>query len=382
MRAVGTDSGTKSMDLLGFDDESGEVFLDKAIPREEITEDPNIVIQELEKVQEKFGKLDCVVASSGYGIPLKKARNATEEEINLATFVTERDVERRLKIIGLREMMKAMTKVEDLNIYFTPGVIQLPTLPEHRKANKVDLGTSDKVYTSALAIKDQSDRLDIDPSGTSLIALEIGFAYTSAMGIEDGQIVDAMAGTAGFPGYMGLGFMDSEIAYALGNTHKNLSKMSIFQGGAAYVAGMDPLTTDIEEFVEKGRSESEEKRGYDLILESIVKDISTLLSTVKPEEISLSGRFTRASKFVEDLKNELDELFEKMELSPRIVNLQHRGEACKEAAEGAAVVANGIAGGKYEDLVENMKIRESSGSIFDHLYLTDEYIEKLETFKK
>lgn len=381
VRAVGTDSGTKSMDLLGFDDESGEIFLDRAISRERITEDPNIVIDELEEVQDEFGKLDCIVASSGYGIPLKKAQDTEEEEVNLATFVTERDVERRLKIIGLRELMMAMREAEDLDIFFTPGAVQLPTVPEHRKTNKVDLGTSDKVYTAALAIKDQADRLNIAPDETSLIALEIGFAYTSAMAIKDGRIVDAMAGTAGFPGYMGLGFMDSEIAYALGNTSDDLSKMSIFQGGASYVAGMDPLEADIEEFVEKGRSDDGEGRGHELMLEAIVKDVSTLLPTITPEEISLSGRFTRIPEFLEDLRCELENFFDGMGLSPEIVDLQHRGKTCKEAAEGAAIVANGIAGGRYEDLVETMRIKESSGSIFDHLYLPEEYIENLDAFK-
>ncbi|KXA96679.1 hypothetical protein AKJ37_04685 [candidate division MSBL1 archaeon SCGC-AAA259I09] len=380
--AVGTDSGTKSMDIFGFDDQTGGVIVDRAIPRDEVTKNPEVVIEELRRVQEKFGELDCIVASSGYGVPLKKAEDAAVEEVNLATFITKKDLERRLKIVGLRELMMTMRKANDLNIYFSPGVVQLPTVPEYRKANKIDLGTSDKVYTAALAVKDQSERLNLDYRETSLIAVEIGFAYTSAMAIEQGRITDATAGTAGFPGYMGLGHMDSELSYALGNTNEDLSKMSIFQGGAAYVAGMDPLQTSTEEFVKRGKTEERRGKGYNLMLESIAKDITSLLPTIIPREIILSGRFTKIPGFMNDLTKKLEKLFKNLGQTTELVNLKTRGETCKEAAEGAAIVANGIAGGKHEDLAENMRIKESSGSIFDHLYLTDKYIEKLETFKR
>ncbi|KXA91166.1 hypothetical protein AKJ57_02160 [candidate division MSBL1 archaeon SCGC-AAA259A05] len=378
VKAVGTDSGTKSMDLFGFDGESEEIFLDKAISREEITENPNLVIDELEKVQERQGRIDCIVASSGYGIPLKKARNASAEEVRLATFVTENDLKRRLKIVGLRELMMEMRKTDDLNIYFTPGVVQLPTVPEHRKANKIDLGTSDKVYTVILAIKDQSERLGIDYEETSLVAVEVGFAYTSALAVENGQIVDAMAGTAGFPGYLGLGFMDSELAYALGNTCENLSKDSIFQGGSAYVSGLNPYEVEIGEFVESG-GEGGGNVGYEMMLEAILKDVVSLFPATKPREIILSGRFTGLPKFVEDVRKKFQEFFEDVGWGPAIVNLRHRGEECKEAAEGAALMANGIAGGKYKKIVENMRVEESRGKIFDHVHLAEGYRRKLDS---
>ncbi|KXA90049.1 hypothetical protein AKJ61_01585 [candidate division MSBL1 archaeon SCGC-AAA259B11] len=382
VKAVGTDSGTKSMDLFGFDDKSEEIFLDESIPRDRITKNPEIVVEKLDEVQEEHGRLDCIAASSGYGVPCKRARDTSIEEINLATFMTQKDLERRLKIVGLRELMMVMRRADELDVYFTPGVIQLPTVPQHRKANKIDLGTSDKVYTAALAVKDRAERHSIDCSGTDLIAVEIGFAYTSAMAVERGQIVDGMAGTAGFPGYMGLGFMDSELSYALGNTHKELSKTSIFQGGSAHVAGLDPLKTEIEEFVRLSERDERVRRGYEMMLEAVAKDVASLLPAVKPREIALSGRFTRIPKFMRDVRVKLGNLFREDERAPEIVTLQPTGKVCKEAAEGAAVIANGIAGGKHEKIVETMKIRESRGSIFDHLYLGERCAEKLETFKE
>lgn len=343
--------------------------MDDAIPREEITEEPALVLQRLREIQREHGKIDAIVASSGYGVPLKSATEATDADIALATFITKKDVERRLKIVGLRELMLQMREARDLNLYFTPGVIHLPTVPAHRKANRIDLGTSDKVYTAALAIKDHAKRYGIGFGETSLIVVEIGFSYTSAMAVRDGKIIDAMAGTAGFPGYMGMGFMDSELAYAYANSIEDFSKAMLFQGGAAHVAGLDPLAVEPEEFVKMAKKNWKLRAGYDLMLESIVKDVSSLLPSVKPKEVILSGRFCRIKDFLEDLRERLQGFLVSIGLDLKVLKLKQMGKVSKEAAEGSSLIANGLAGGKYEALVETMKIKESGGTIFDHVHV-------------
>ena len=42
----------------------------------------------------------------------------------------------------------------------------------------------------------------------------------------------------------------------------------------------------------------------------------------------------------------------------------------KEAAWGAALIADGLAGGRYRELVEAMRLREAQGTVLDQLYLT------------
>ncbi|HUK86008.1 MAG TPA: DUF1464 family protein [Candidatus Acidoferrum sp.] len=381
VKAIGIDSGTKTMDIFGFDDKDGSIIIDVAIPRDQITEGSKGVLEKLREAQNRVGKIDAIVGPSGYGMQLKRAKEATDEEIAEATFVTEADVKRRLRIIGLRELMIWLRKADDLNTYCTQGVIHLKTVPRYRKVNKIDMGTSDKVLSVVLAVKDQAERLQIPYDQTSFILLEVGFGYTSAMAVQNGQIVDAMAGTAGFPSFLGMGFLDSEVAYAVANVTKDFSKQLLFAGGVASFAEIDP-SEPLEEFAKNAKTNSQAKEGYTLMLESITKDVSSLLPSVKPKEIILSGRFTRIPEFLAAMKEELSCFFERTGLKVHISVLEGKAAVTKQAAEGAAVFANGLAGGKYKQLVNAMRLRESEGTVFSNICLGKDIAEGLKVFKK
>src|ERR1700747_2256761 len=77
-RVVGIDPGTVSIDLWGLDD--GPVFLDHSWPTAEALADPARFIARLEAA----GPLDLVAGPSGYGLPLTRARDATDEDLRLA----------------------------------------------------------------------------------------------------------------------------------------------------------------------------------------------------------------------------------------------------------------------------------------------------------
>ncbi len=376
--AVGVDPGTRSMDIFGFDDETGEVIIDLAIPRVEVTKDPQIV---LDAIREIDRDIDAIIGPSGYGLPMVKASEATDAKINAATFITKADAEKRLNIVGLRELMFLMKK-SSLNIWFSPGVIHLPTVPEHRKVNRIDMGTADKVFTAVSGIKDQAERYDIDYSRTSFIILEIGFGYTAALGVVKGKIVDGVGGTTGGLGYMGMGGMDGELAYALANTIHDFSKLMFFTGGAVSVSLIDPHKVSIEEFIGLARGSEQNptvKLAYSAMLESIIKDAYLLLSSVrKPKELLLSGRFTRIDAFVQDVTSILQDHLGELGINAEIRTLKRTGGTVKEAAEGAAIIANGIAGGRYERLIENMELRKSSGGVFSHIYLDTAVKERIE----
>jgi len=211
--------------------------------------------------------------------------------------------------------------------------------------------------------------------------VEIGFAYTSAMAVKNGQIVDAIAGTAGFPSFMGMGFLDGELVYGLANTVEDFSKLMLFAGGAAAVAGID-TTKPIEKFIEGAKTSGKIRAGLDLMLESVVKDVASLLPSVEPKEIMLSGRFSSVPEFYSMVENRLAAFLSRLGSKIDVVKIQGNARVAKGAAEGAAIIANGIAHGKYEPIVDVMKIRESKGGIFDRLYLDEKTKKQLDVFKK
>ena len=159
-----------------------------------------------------------------------------------------------------------------------------------------------------------------------------------------------------FPHILGMGFLDSEVAYALANTVKDFSKLMLFTGGCASVAGID-TSKPLEEFVNLAKSNKEVKAGYDLMMESIVKDVASLLPSIKPKEVMLSGRFVNMPEFLDAVKFRLQDFFSEIGSNVDVVRFQGDAKLSKQAAEGAAVFANGIAHGKFEEIIRVMKLK-------------------------
>src|SRR5439155_689004 len=154
----------------------------------------------------------------------------------------------------------------------TPGVIHLTSVPEHRKVNRVDMGTADKVCVAALAIAAQVERSSRPLDKVSLVLLELGGAFTAAIAVAGGKIVDGAGGSAGPLGFRAAGALDGEVAYLAGAV-------------------------------------------------------------------------------------------------PKAMLLQGFARVAKEGAQGAALVADGLAGGRHRQLVETMAIRAARGTVLDHLYV-------------
>ena len=56
VRAIGIDSGTKTMDIYGFDDQDGSTIIDEAIPRDKITKSAKLVVEKLREDTGTRGK--------------------------------------------------------------------------------------------------------------------------------------------------------------------------------------------------------------------------------------------------------------------------------------------------------------------------------------
>src|SRR5205085_7675141 len=100
------------------------------------------------------------------------------------------------------------------------GVIHLPTVPAHRKINRIDLGTPDKLCVAALA-----------PEGFRGCVVELGTAFTACVVLDGGRVVDGVGGSGGPVGWASPGAWDGETAYLL----SPLGKRDLFAGGARAV---------------------------------------------------------------------------------------------------------------------------------------------------
>ena len=156
-----------------------------------------------------------MLGPAGYGLPLVPAEQVGERELALMVLVRADEPEARVGIGGMRAIMRALIAA-GLPLVFGPGAIHLPTIPAYRKWNRIDLGTADKVASAALCIADQSRRLGVDFADTSFVMLELGGAFSAALAVDGGRIVDGIGGSAGPIGARACGALDAEVAYLLG----------------------------------------------------------------------------------------------------------------------------------------------------------------------
>jgi predicted butyrate kinase (DUF1464 family) len=333
-RVIGIDPGTISIDLCGLAD--GNVWLDRTVPTRDALADPAAFIALLTEQ----GVPDLIAGPSGYGLPLIKAQEVTEADLRLALLSADGEAG---GIGGLGALMRLLSR-SSLPIIFTPGVIHLATVPAHRKLNRVDLGTADKVGVTALAIwaarrlggsasvAEPPSRVAAEPS---FILLELGGAFSAAIAVEQGAIVDGIGGTSGPMGWQSSGGWDGEVAFLAGSVTKEL----LFRGGAT----ADPVL------------------GYEAYIESACKAVLSLTaSVVQPERIFLSGRHATDSTIRSELERRLGAI------AP-LTDLRGFAQVAKQGAQGAALIADGLAGGECRRLVEGMRLQESSGSVLDWL---------------
>jgi predicted butyrate kinase (DUF1464 family) len=342
-RVAGVDPGTVSFDLCVLQD--GEPVLQEVFATGTLSDDRAPLLQTLVA----HGPYDLVYGPSGYGLPLVNAADVGERELALMVLVRPDEARAEAGVGGMRSLLRALTR-SGLPVVFGPGVIHLPSVPRHRKYNRIDLGTADKVCAAAYAIVDQADRRGIALAETSMILLELGGAFTAALAIAGGQIVDGMGGSSGPIGMRAAGALDGELAYLLG---QRLRKDTLFTGGALDpTGGLD--TSDLDALWR----DPDLAEGWTALVESAAKAVQALVVSVPaPREIIVSGRLARLSRLVEALSSALSVVAPVSSLAPA------RASA---AAHGAALLADALAGGRHARLAEVLRLRECSGTALDY----------------
>ncbi len=333
-RVIGIDPGTVTIDVCGLS--GGRVVLDRSWPTADALADPSSFAESLREA----GVPDLVAGLSGYGLPLRRAAETSDEDLRLAFLARRGETG---GIGGLRALTRAVADA-GLPLVLLPGVIHLDTVPAHRKVNRIDLGTADKLCAAALGIVDQASRLGAGPRDTAFILLELGGAFTSALAVQDGQVVDGIGGSSGPIGWQAAGALDGEVACLAGEYTKTL----LFHGG---------VTTSAE----SGRDTA--GAGFDAFIEGAVKAVRQLqVSAPLANEVLVSGRIASDPAVREKLAAALRDVGP---VRPLTGFAQH----AKQGAQGAALIADGLAGGRHRDMVDHLRIREAGGTALDHLYV-------------
>ncbi len=280
-RVIGIDPGTVSVDVCGLD--NGHVFLDRSMPTAEALAEPSMLVSWLDEAHEA-APIDLVVGPSGYGLPLTAARDLTESDLRLAYLAAAGEPG---GIGGLRALMRTLAR-SSVPVVLTPGVVHLDSVPAHRKVNRVDMGTADKVCVAALAVREQAERRACALQEVSFILLELGGAFTAAIAVDVGHIVDGAGGTSGPLGVRAAGALDGEVAFLAGSVSKGL----LFGGGAATIAGApDAAAEAIAAPTTIGG-----RLAWAALVESAVKAVAALhVSAPRAREVILSGRLAHVA---------------------------------------------------------------------------------------
>ncbi len=331
MRVAGTDPGTSSLDVLILED--GRVIEQQRFLPDQLSADPSLPVSWLRQHQ----PLDLIAGPSGYGLPLLWAGDCGDRERALMALVRPEERGRARGVAGFSSLLLRLCD-SGLPILFLPGVIHLPTVPAHRKLNRIDLGTADKLCVAALALAQRSTARGLPLTGSHGCLVELGSAFTACVVLRDGQVVDGLGGSSGPPGWSSIGAWDGELAYLL----SPLTKGDLFAGGAGSVS--DPSV------------------GKEWFRESLSKAVAGLRAVTPFTEIVLSGRLLELEP---DLASRIETDLARLAPVFRLESLP--GAWVKHAAQGSALLADGLVGGQWAPLVERLQLRQASGSVLDWL---------------
>lgn len=349
-RVLGIDPGSKSWDFFGLEDNI--TILDTSLPTKELISNPQKAITIIKSVKD----IDLMVAPSGFGLPLKNVDDLTEQDIFFT--LLKFDQKEKNKLVGLGEVLR-LIKAQNIQGIIVPGVKHLPTVPKYRKINKIDMGTADKICTVVTGIRDQMERYKISPKDTNFIMVEIGFGFTAVLAIENGQIIDGIGGS-NIMGFRACGSLDGELAYLI----KTIHKKNIYKGGVAYISGYSNLS--LKEITLLAEKDEQTKMALKAYLSSVKKAVfgiaSSFSSKDKIKEVLLAGRGSNLTYFQEKMIRGLSDI------APTRI-MKNFSQIAKRAAQGAAFIANGILGGRFEPIINNLKIKEATGSILDDIFI-------------
>lgn len=345
--SVGIDPGTRSFDVAAV--EKGRLVAARSIPTERLArgEHEGLVafVRELDP--------DIVLGPSGYGTPLvcnediRDPRTFAERILLLSGYgESVPAVGASLGwgvYVGLLRAVEALWK-SGLKACYAPGVIHLPTVPSHRKLNRIDMGTTDKLASTFYIVYNEGVRTGLE--NFHALVIELGYGYNAVVKVEAGRVTDGHGGTVVSNAFLSIGGLDAEVAAILGTW----SREHNFTGGVATVCG----TVDEREALEG----SSEACGVAIrsMLEWTAKSAYALMLGKSHYAVYLTGRLSRSKVVVAGL--------EAMGLR---ASVHERPIGVKESAVGMALIGEALVdpGSAARRVLEWMRLDEACGGTFD-----------------
>ncbi|MEM3670418.1 MAG: DUF1464 family protein [Thermoprotei archaeon] len=359
MLTAGLDQGTSTYDVvvLSEDQKDAKVVNERSFSTLYVKAHPEAALGAVSSVE---GKVDSAVLPSGFGVPLKTIEALTESDVfEMSLKKTEAEKSSLLRVIDV-------FRRSGITCYLTPAVRHLSTVPRVKKVNRIDMGTSDKVCSVALAVYSQVKKSGIKPRDSSFVLVELGSAFNSYVLVDGGEIVDGVGGSNCWLGMGARGSIDGEVAALSGY----FTKEDAYSGGALFLASAGAAGITPEELAAYAQSGSEPATlAAEAYIEGVMRDVGSLLCSaeVKPKEAFVSGRVSKIEYFTTKLGQRFSKSRFTSEMSLSHMNLL--GSSAKEAALGAALIANGLAGGSFSDIVDSLKLRDASGSVLSDVIL-------------
>jgi len=361
-RVVGVDPGTKSFDIVCV--EGPRVVYEKSINTAELAEKPELLIDALNEAGAEY-----VVAPSGYGVPVTRGDEVLDAEkftVEILLLSSEEDIRRGIELgevgaqvyVAMAKLAKRIVSSYGSRAFFIPSIVLLPTIPFHRKLNKIDMGTADKLAAAFVAVHAFARDEGIDYGDVNVVVAELGYGYNAAIAVEGGKIVDAVGGTAASIGTLTAGSLDLEVVAHAGKWHR----WDVFYGGIFHLAKVYDMSA-----LAKAYENSEEPLAslFLAYIEGVAKDIARARAVFKPprkvETVILTGRHSKVPLVVKLLREHLPD----MEVRPS--GVLEGASMSKEAGQGYAAIGEGIAGGYFSRLVKHMGIDRACGTVADYV---------------
>ncbi len=261
-----------------------------------------------------------VVLPSALGVPVTRARDLLDRDIAEMTLVTDAHGADGLAAF-LAEARRRLPRAICI-----PAVKLLPSVPIHRKINRIDLGGSDALCAAVWVLYCLCEAGRRPLAGCSFLHAHCGARGRSLLALWEGRIID------------GIG----ETAAGLGTPSPGAWRGLLRQGEAPRLR------------LQVGHAGADAARDASAAREALRKETYALLGAHHLTEVVLTGAARKAAG------DALEDGFRQTILPAPADGY--------EAALGAAVVAAGLTGGPTTALADHLGLRETRERALDGLY--------------